>query len=150
MHTEPQSLDFSLRPHPVSTHLSSTSTRGLGPESVNREATSSPTTLHLMTSGSTGSTPLGAAVDPLLRQRGRSKKGSSETMNRASNGMREIAQKRRRSASTGMSARSAMGNTEKESTNLSGRMLEHQDKRPKYTRGLLWDDGDPLISSTAR
>lgn len=106
--------------------------------------------LCLVNFNSIGSTHL--EQEPNLDEihRARVRKVSIEMKNPATSRMQGNAPRRRRTASIGTHVKYAMGSIGKESTNQSKSVYEAQAKHPRYTRGLLWEEGDEILSSTAR
>ena len=151
--TDLGSYPYSQRPRQLPMLPLSTWTKVSVPVSESVGISSSQTKHLLKTSNSTGLTlsereakhQLSTHVGP---DKGRNR--TSGTMNHASNGMRENAAEKPRNAGIGTSVNSAARTTGGPNTNRSKEMLEPRAKRPRYTRGLLWDDDDDTLSATAQ
>ena len=106
-----------------------------------------------MISGSTGS--ILSARAPLNTASRGSPKGSqiSDAKTPVTDGTEEFAVRKHRSASTlaDIFVKDAVDHTELMNARRKElAALEPRAKRPRYTRGLLWDDGDDVLSATAQ
>jgi len=84
--------------------------------------------------------------------KGRPKKSQiSDARTLATGGTMVSVAQRPPSASTGISAKVAEAHIGLTNARMEGKeQLEPRAKRPRYTRGLLWDDEDDVLSATAQ
>jgi hypothetical protein len=134
----------------MSPSYSLTRPSGLGTETA--VISSSPTTPNIRTSPSIGSTQLGLGTNPseCAQNPQRLPNLISGQMRHAVDGTQVTADKRPQSASTATYATSAEESIRKRTAPSLKGVLEPRAKRPRYTRGLLWDEDDDLLSSTAQ
>jgi hypothetical protein len=102
----------------------------------------------LKTLDSTGLTR-SVRVNPRTQKGQRNQISNAKT--RVTGGIEASVNQKPPTASTGTSASAAEGATElKNARSHRSETLEHRAKRPRYTRGLLWDDEEDLLSATAQ
>ena len=150
MSTEAEFYPYSQQPALVPMVPYSTLTKVSGLELGNAATSSLQTKQNLKTSNSTGltqSVPEEEIAPVNLHKR---RRVTTETMNRATSGMRENATSERPSVGTNTYAKSVGRTTGRENANRSREALEPRAKRPRYTRGLLWDSHDDTLSATAQ
>jgi hypothetical protein len=150
-HMVPKSSLSSQQRRQATTPTSSRLTKRSESGSVNAVTSCSRIMPNLTTFASTGSTP---SAQVLLRptQKGRAKANQTSAQKiPATDGTEVSVARRPQTANIDMFAKNVGGHIRPTSVKSPRREeLEPRAKRPRYTRGLLWDDEDEVLSSTAQ
>jgi hypothetical protein len=107
---------------------------------------------NIRTSPSIGSTQLGLGTNPSERAQSPQKQPNliSGQTKHVVDGTQATVDKRLQSASTATYAASAEESIRERTALSLKEVLEPRAKHPRYARGLLWDEDDDLLSSTAQ